>query len=98
MTRTAKPAMARAVDAPDTCPRCGGGFHCGANDATPCACNGLTLSATLRAELGARYAGCLCLRCLAELSSVDLSTAELSTAGPHEKAGAVWRPAGSMEQ
>ena len=87
MTSIANPATANADAVPDTCPRCGGGFHCGARDAVPCACAGLTLSATLRTELDARYIGCLCLRCLAELSSADA----------HEKAGAVSRPAGSME-
>ncbi|MFY9511372.1 MAG: cysteine-rich CWC family protein [Rubrivivax sp.] len=54
----------------ERCPRCGGGFHCGVNDAAPCPCSTLTLSAELQAELRQRYSGCLCLRCLAELASV----------------------------
>ncbi|MCR5865549.1 cysteine-rich CWC family protein [Aquincola sp. J276] len=52
----------------DTCPRCGGGFHCGAKDPGPCACSGLVLPPALQAELRAQYAGCLCVRCLAELA------------------------------
>lgn len=53
--------------ATDRCPRCGGGFHCGVNDAAPCACTGLKLDAELLRELRAEYTSCLCLRCLAEL-------------------------------
>ena len=51
----------------DRCPRCGGAFHCGVNDAVPCPCTTITLSAAQRAELHERYSGCLCLTCLAEL-------------------------------
>jgi hypothetical protein len=51
------------------CPRCGGGFHCGANDPGPCACMGLKLTAELQAALRARYTGCLCLACLAALAA-----------------------------
>jgi len=50
------------------CPRCGGAFHCGANDAAPCACTTLKLPAALLARLNAQYQGCLCLRCLGELA------------------------------
>ncbi|MBH9576080.1 cysteine-rich CWC family protein [Inhella proteolytica] len=49
------------------CPRCGGGFHCGAAEAR-CDCFELKLSAALRAELAQRYSGCLCLNCLRELA------------------------------
>lgn len=49
-----------------TCPRCGGGFECGVN-AGHCHCFGIRLTDPLRAELAARYSGCLCLRCLREL-------------------------------
>lgn len=49
------------------CPRCGGGFHCGAAEAR-CDCAELQLSTALRAELAQRYHGCLCLRCLRELA------------------------------
>jgi len=55
--------------ADDRCPRCGGGFHCGMNDAAPCPCSTLTLSPALQAALRQRYTGCLCLRCLAELAA-----------------------------
>jgi hypothetical protein len=51
------------------CPRCGGEFHCAANDAVPCACTTLKLDATMLAALRERYAGCLCLRCLTELAN-----------------------------
>lgn len=51
------------------CPRCGGGFHCGANDPGPCPCTGLKLTAELQAALRARYTGCLCLACLAALAA-----------------------------
>lgn len=62
--------MAELPPLEDTrCPRCGGGFHCGANDPGPCACTGLKLGAELQASLRARYTGCLCLRCLAALAA-----------------------------
>ncbi len=52
-----------------TCPRCGGGFACGAASGT-CDCFDLRLSDALRAELAARWPGrCLCLRCLRELGT-----------------------------
>ncbi len=50
------------------CPRCGGGFDCGAQ-AGHCDCFGIQLGDALRAELAARYRGCLCLRCLRELQA-----------------------------
>jgi hypothetical protein len=56
--------------APDDarCPRCGGDFHCGINDAAPCACTQLRLSEATLSELRSRYHGCLCLRCLQALA------------------------------
>jgi hypothetical protein len=54
---------------PDTCPRCGGAFHCGANDPAPCACTRIALDAATQVALRERYTGCLCLRCLAELAA-----------------------------
>ncbi len=50
------------------CPRCGGGFHCGAHDAAPCACTSVKLDAPTLAALRAQYEGCLCLRCLQALA------------------------------
>jgi hypothetical protein len=55
--------------ADDLCPRCGGSFHCGVNDAAPCPCSTLKLGAELLAQLRQQYSSCLCLRCLAELAS-----------------------------
>lgn len=52
----------------DVCPRCGGSFHCGANDAAPCPCGTVSLDAATAAALRAGYVGCLCLACLVELS------------------------------
>ena len=52
----------------DTCPRCGGTFHCGVNDAAPCACTTIRLDAAQLAALRERYAGCLCVRCLAAIA------------------------------
>ncbi|RTL21273.1 MAG: hypothetical protein EKK52_08665 [Burkholderiales bacterium] len=49
------------------CPRCGGGFACGAATGR-CDCFELQLTEALRAELAARFDGCLCMACLRELS------------------------------
>jgi hypothetical protein len=57
-----------AAEANAACARCGGAFHCGANDLTPCACTGLKLSAERLADLRQRYSGCLCLTCLRALA------------------------------
>jgi len=54
------------------CPRCGGAFHCGANDADPCACCGLRLDEATLADLRTRYTGCLCLACLREIATPKL--------------------------
>lgn len=63
------PPNGAPANLPDNaCPRCGGGFHCGAHDAGPCACTGLKLSAALQQELRMRFQGCLCLDCLRSLS------------------------------
>ncbi|MBI5256645.1 MAG: cysteine-rich CWC family protein [Burkholderiales bacterium] len=64
------------VDAPapdDRCPRCGGGFHCGAQDTAPCPCTTLKLDAPTLAALRQRYTGCLCLRCLGELAQQGIA-------------------------
>ena len=61
-------ALAPDIAARDgRCPRCGGGFHCGVNDDSPCPCTTVTLDAATQAALRARYDGCLCLRCLRSL-------------------------------
>jgi len=57
------------ADATDRCPRCGGSFHCGIDDAGPCACTRITLDAATQQQLRERYAGCLCLRCLQALAA-----------------------------
>lgn len=64
---TPQPGMPAAGDV--HCPRCGGGFHCGASDPGPCACTTLKLDAPLRAQLQQRWEGCLCLACLAALAA-----------------------------
>ena len=56
------------MNADARCPRCGGAFHCGAQDAAPCACSTLTLAPELQAALRQRYEGCLCLACLQALA------------------------------
>ena len=58
-----------AVAAAERCPRCGGSFDCGMNDASPCPCTTVTLQADLQASLRQRYTGCLCLACLRALSA-----------------------------
>lgn len=55
------------LPADSRCPRCGGAFRCGVNDAAPCACTTLKLDGQTLARLNAQYRGCLCLRCLGEL-------------------------------
>ncbi len=55
----------------DRCPRCGGGFHCGVADATPCPCSGVQLSPALLASLRSRYTRCLCLACLRTLAAAE---------------------------
>lgn len=52
------------------CPRCGGTVACGAAQGH-CACFGLALGEALRADLAARYRGCLCLDCLGALASTQ---------------------------
>jgi hypothetical protein len=61
------------------CPRCGEAFRCGVADVAPCACTTLALDAALRAELRARYVGCLCLRCLHELAGARQAPARAAS-------------------
>jgi cysteine-rich CWC protein len=58
-----------ADGAADRCPRCGGAFRCGMHEPSRCACTTVVLDDTMLAALNARYRGCLCLRCLAELAA-----------------------------
>jgi ribosomal protein L34E len=51
----------------ERCPRCGAAFHCGIDDAEPCACTTLELDAGVQQRLRERYTGCLCMTCLREL-------------------------------
>ena len=48
---------------PSTCEACGSEFTCGAT-ITGCWCTEVKLSAETRADLRARYRGCLCRACL----------------------------------
>ena len=61
---TAAPLAEERPQGLHPCPRCGGEFHCGVHDASPCACSRLTLQASHLAALRSAYAGCLCVRCL----------------------------------
>jgi hypothetical protein len=54
----------------ETCPRCARSFHCGVNDAEPCACTTVKLDEALLAQLRERYDRCLCMSCLVELSAL----------------------------
>ena len=58
-----------STSASDRCPRCGGGFQCGANDAAPCACTTVPLDAATLAALRTQLNGCLCLACLREIAA-----------------------------
>ena len=71
-TPVSEPLVQGLAAQADRCPRCGGGFHCGVNDAAPCPCTNLTLAAATQAALRERYDGCLCLRCLQVLRDAAL--------------------------
>jgi hypothetical protein len=55
----------------EACPRCSRIFHCGVNDAEPCACTTVKLDGALLAQLRERYDRCLCMSCLAELQALE---------------------------
>lgn len=80
MTADGSPASGASL-APGAarCPRCAGEFHCGIDDPQPCACTTLRLGTAMLLDLRARYRGCLCLRCLAELADEQATGA---AAGP----------------
>lgn len=67
--------------APDRCPRCGGAFHCGVDDAQPCPCTTIKLDGATLAALERQYRGCLCLRCLAELAPQGAARLPTSPSG-----------------
>jgi Cysteine-rich CWC len=66
--------MAAAADAArgqlKTCPACGAEFGC-KSPSTDCWCGGLKLSERALADLEARYSGCLCPQCLAQVAERD---------------------------
>ena len=74
--------MSAAPAADARCPRCGGAFHCGVDDAQPCPCAGLVLDAALQQRLRERYVGCLCLGCLRELAGWPAAPAGTSSTAP----------------
>jgi len=57
-----------------SCPRCGGGFHCGVRDSAPCWCGGVTLSAEVLQLLREHYTACLCPSCLREIAAMPIDT------------------------
>ncbi|MBL0728300.1 cysteine-rich CWC family protein [Piscinibacter sp. HJYY11] len=74
--------MSSTADA--SCPRCGGGFHCGVRDTTPCACGTIDLSAETLQLLREHYSACLCLPCLREVArlSPDALRADMTKPAP----------------
>jgi hypothetical protein len=58
----------------DRCPRCGGAFHCGANDTSPCPCTTVQLDQATLDALQSGYCGCLCMTCLKALAAGTAST------------------------
>jgi Cysteine-rich CWC len=69
-------AAPRPAPQDSRCPRCGRGFHCGVNDAAPCVCTTLRLSASTLSDLRARHSGCLCLDCLQALAHDETRAAQ----------------------
>ena len=53
----------------DRCVRCGAAFHCGRDDAGPCACSQVRLDEATLARLRGRFTGCLCVDCLRALAA-----------------------------
>ncbi|MFN7692824.1 MAG: cysteine-rich CWC family protein [Burkholderiales bacterium] len=64
------PRSTAEAAAPDRCPRCGGGFQCGAASGY-CACFELKLSEPLKAQLAQQFTGCLCMNCLREMATTE---------------------------
>ncbi|MGQ3052222.1 MAG: cysteine-rich CWC family protein [Roseateles sp.] len=64
-----------------TCPRCGGGFACGAasGPAAHCDCFGIRLSDAQRAAIAGQWPGrCLCMNCLRDLGATPVLTSPSS--------------------
>jgi hypothetical protein len=77
------------ADPPDSdcCPRCAGRFTCGVAGPVPCDCFTLKIDPDLLSDLRERYAGCLCLACLRELTN-----AQNSAQTPVQTSGQATRP------
>ena len=73
----------------DRCPRCGGGFHCGAQDAH-CDCFDLNIGPALRERLAREYLGCLCVRCLKELQAMDQTEIRFDDGAAYENMMGRW--------
>lgn len=73
------PTLSPTAALNETCPRCGGPFHCGAGEAV-CDCFDLRLSPELMSQLRASYRRCLCIACLKALQ--DGAPIALSPLGP----------------
>lgn len=71
-----------SADTRDRCPRCGGSFHCGAQDPAPCACGTIDLYADTLQLLRERYTTCLCLTCLREIAAMPLDAARADMKKP----------------
>ena len=77
----------------NTCARCGGAFHCGIEDAAPCACRSIKLDAALLAALRSQFHGCLCLACLGALAPMARPAQSSDRPGPERpKDAALRRP------
>ena len=75
--RSSMPDSSAAARPNAGCPRCGGAFHCGANEAS-CDCAQIDLDDAMLVALRETFAGCLCLRCLREVAH-DRSPRSLSS-------------------
>jgi hypothetical protein len=60
--------LAETSDVNARCPRCGGGFHCGALEGS-CGCAGVVLDGATRDALRLKFEGCLCIACLRALQA-----------------------------
>ncbi|PZP33271.1 MAG: hypothetical protein DI603_07785 [Roseateles depolymerans] len=68
---------------PSTCPRCGGGFDCGAR-AGRCDCFDIRLTPEQREAVAQRWQGCLCVACLRDIAGGAgiMAACPSSTASP----------------